>query len=641
MSAICGIFYKKGVIKKNEADSMMKKLGKVKHNKEAVVLSENYFAGIYQLFLNKESKNEILPFEDKETNWILNGDIILYNRDELFEELNIHDQNINISDSQLVLISYKKWNKSCVDHLVGSFAFVIWDKVTKELFIARDHTGKKTFYYYNSDEIFVFSSLIEPIFEISQIKRRLNDEYISDFLSMISVSHDLNPVNTIYEKILQLPPAHTMLVNKKSVSFREYWRVEKKKEIKYNSDDEYERAFCDLFRNVVKSRIRTNKNVGILLSGGLDSTSVACFAADELKKQEKFLYSYTQIPIKTYKNYIPQNKLADETEYVEETIKYSGNILPKFIDSEGKNMYTEINVFLDIYEQPYKIFENSTWIKEIQKTAFHDNCKFLLTGQAGNATISWGNHSFYMKYLLKSFKLITFFKETKAYSQKNNRNVIKYRLYNIFILSSFITWILTKLRVLNKKDGIILSPVNKEFSRKMKTQNRFKKHNSFNERYLPLRQSTFSHLGAIENKLAMYSGVEESDPTCDKRIIDFCMNLPENQWVRDGKERRFIRLAMKDLIADKIRLNETIRGSQAADYIQRIIPQWEEIRKEMLTIGDNQIECKYLNIPLIKELLNKYEKIEYDTDGNKGIRLLFRALIFTRFLRRVSNNLDE
>jgi Asparagine synthase (glutamine-hydrolyzing) len=644
------MFYKKGTVNSEEADDMMKKLGKVKHDKSSVFSSKNYFAGCYQLFINEESVCEELPFDDIGSDLVLNADVILFNREELITELMIKKEKNDLSDSQLVLLAYKKWNTACVDHLVGHFAIVVWDRNKQELFIARDHTGKKTFYYYNSEDVFVFSSLMEPIFEINQVERKLNDIYIADFLSIISVRHDSNPINTIYEDILQLPAAHTMSVSKNSLSIREYWRVQKNKKIKYASNEEYEEAFRKLFRKVVKSRIRTNKNIGISLSGGLDSTSVACYASEELKKQGKLLYSYTQVPMKGYINYIPENKLADETEYVQETVRYTGNILPKYIDSEGKNMYTEIDRLLDIYEQPYKIFENATWLKEIQETANLDGCKILLNGQSGNATISWGDHGCYMQYLLKSMKFVNFYREVVAYSKLQKRSAIKYGLYNILTMSYTFTRILNRLKIINKMGNAnILSPINTDFHRKMNTEDRLKKlgvdnnflkhRDSFGERCLMLNLGAFSHLGAVSNKMSMYTGVEISDPTGDKRIIDFCMNLPENQWVSDGRERRLIKLAMKDSMPDKIRLNETIRGKQAADIIQRIIPQWEEIRKEMLTIGDNELERKYLNIPLIKELLNKNRILEYNTEGDTGIRLLLRALIFTRFIRIISNKL--
>lgn len=86
---------------------------------------------------------------------------------------------------------------------------------------------------------------------------------------------------------------------------------------------------------------------------------------------------------------------------------------------------------------------------------------------------------------------------------------------------------------------------------------------------------------------------------------------------------------------DMVRLNTTVRGRQAADWMQRIAPEWAEVYEEMETIGDNELEKKYLDIPRIKRFLAANKELSPDdNDGTEtGVRLLIRALIFTRFLR--------
>jgi hypothetical protein len=82
-------------------------------------------------------------------------------------------------------------------------------------------------------------------------------------------------------------------------------------------------------------------------------------------------------------------------------------------------------------------------------------------------------------------------------------------------------------------------------------------------------------------------------------------------------------------LSDKGRTNRVIRGKQAADWVQRIMPEWEKVREEIATIGDYELERKYLDIPRIKEFLKANQELRYDDDGNSsGVRLLIRALIF-------------
>lgn len=218
----------------------------------------------------------------------------------------------------------------------------------------------------------------------------------------------------------------------------------------------------------------------------------------------------------------------------------------------------------------------------------------------------------------------------------------------------FMPYEMRKYRFLRKngKDFTeLLSPINPQFAKAMKVEKRFEKYHidpffiehgdSFEERMKMLATSGFSHLGAIETKSSLAYGVEKRDPTRDKRVIEFCINLPENQWVREGEERRFIRHAMEGYMPDMVRLNSTVRGKQAADWMQRIKPEWAEVYKEMETIGDNELERKYLDITKIKRFLAANKKLSPDDhDGTEsGVRLLIRALIFTRFLRSLEGQI--
>ena len=644
MSAICGIMSEFESLDSKQAQTMLEKLGAVKYDVRNEYYSEKYFTGCFLNKITPESENELLPFESDD-GFVLNADAILYNREELFLKLDISEEMKGISDSQLILRAYKKWGNDCVKHLIGSFAFVIWDKEKQELFAARDHTGARTFFYYYEKGFFAFSSLVEPLFELPRIKTSLNEVYIADFLAITTVKHGFDPSATIFENIFMLPPAHTMTVNKNGISFSEYWSIEKIKKIRYSSDEEYEAAFLKLYRDVVKSRIRTDKNIGILLSGGLDSTSAACLACGELKKSGKALYSYTQVPMKNFVDTTSERRLADETEYVEETVAFCKNIIPKYIDSEGKNVYNSMERSFGIFEHPFKSVGNSTWIYELQSAAADDGCGVLLTGQVGNGTVSWGSHSCYMTHLARGLHFASFLKEAKRYAKKHKINPMKYSL--VKLAESFtLTNKLLKSRKKNSTSQNLLL-INPEFYKAMKMDERMKKFGHSNEgakinssklqRQSMLSSAAFSHGGALTAKCSMHFGFEVSDPTGDVRIIEFCLGIPENQWVRDGNERRFIRRAFKGVMPDKIRLNDTIRGRQGADIVQRAMPMWNEIRAEMLKIGDSELERKYLNIPLIKELLKKHETLIDNPEAQMDIRLLLRALVFVRFLNKNTN----
>ena len=646
MSAICGIYHKNRTVRDTEAVSLTASYGKYRFDQIGSYLKGAIFLSCHLKYLAPESLHETLPYEDTEASLIITADAIIDNREELFNLLSIPEGKQDMPDSLLILEAYKKWGINCPEKLVGDFAFAIWDRERNELFCTRDHTGRKTFYYHFSPDVFAFSTLMEPLLHVDTITKRLNETYIADFLAITGVLHELGSELTIYKDISSLSPAHSMLINRNGLKKWRYWEIKKSREIKFDTDAEYEAAFREVYSEAVRCRLRCFQKVGIMLSGGLDSGSVACLAASELKKRGETLYSFTQVPMDGYKDCLPEILLADEREYVEEICAFAGNIQPHYINSEGKNPLTEINTRIEYCEQPYKPFENTYWIDEIFKTAYGMDVGVMLGGQSGNATVSWGSFGSYAAYLLKTGRFALLLKESKAYAHQKKRDPHKVVLRTLWSLLPYKIREIEYLRRNGKDYFQIYSPVNPQFFQAMGGERRLRKFNcdplflnhgdSYETRKKMLSEATFSHLGGIEEKLSLAYSVEKRDPTRDKRVIEFCINLPENQWVRDGEERRFIRHAMKGYMPDKVRLNTTVRGRQAADWIQRIVPAWTDIYREMETIGENELERKYLDIPKIKRVLAKNKELSTDDyNGEGGVRLLIRALIFTRFLRNL------
>lgn len=647
MSAICGVYYNNVAGGFAEAEAMFNELGKHKFDASHSWQKENVFLGCHLLQIVPESYNEILPCCDPESSLVITADAIIDNRDELFKLLGIPKQAQNMADSLLILAAFKKWGVKCLEQLAGDFAFAIWDEKKQELFCARDQVGKRTFYYYHSHGTFAFCTLMKPLFNLSVIKKQLNDVYVADFLALPAVTGEVDPTITIYKDIYPLPPAHAMLINAEGKKQWQYWCVEQNNPIRYSSDAEYEEAFREVYTEAVRCRLRSIKPVGVYLSGGLDSSSVAAIAAKLNHKNEK-IYGFTQVPMKGYVNWLPQRQIADESQYVKALAEFCGGIEANFVASEGISPFNEIDSKIRTLEQPYKTFENSYWMNEILRRAAAMGIGVMLDGQSGNATVSWGSWDAYTRYLLKSLRLKEYYKEKRMQSERRKGQVLR------MILSDLYQYLPRRFRRYRyeAKGGenyfYTLSPINPAFMQAMQVEKRFArlgidplfldKADSFVQRTKLLRPAGFSHLGAMETKAALDLGIVRRDPTRDKRLIEFCMNIPENQWVRGGNERCLIRRAMRGYLPDMIRLNTTVRGKQAADCMQRIAPQWEQITAEVAAIGKSELERKYLDINKIKNCLNENRGLDSSNGNNAAVRLMIRALIFTRFLRAEFGN---
>lgn len=207
--------------------------------------------------------------------WIVfNGEI--YNHRELRPALEHrgHRYTSN-SDTETILHLYEEYGPECLQHLQGMFGFAIWDGRRKRLFCARDRLGIKPFYYAIHNERFIFASEIKALFEIDGFSRRLNRRALPEHLAFGYLSSD----ETLFDGVRKLLPGHhltiDLLAKDKGPQIRQYWDLATSASHEQRSESEYIQEFGQLFTRTIQSHLMSDVPVGVFLSGGLDSSSIA------------------------------------------------------------------------------------------------------------------------------------------------------------------------------------------------------------------------------------------------------------------------------------------------------------------------------------------------------------------------------
>ena len=251
----------------------------------------------------RESSSERQPASLDGRYWIV-ADARLDCRAELIAELQRVKREVhsNAPDCELILQAYATWGTSCIDRLRGDFSFAVWDADHKQLFCARDHFGLKPFYYAQVGELFLFSNTLNCIRMHPRVSGELNDAAIGDFL-LFGLNYD--NATTSFRYIQRLPPAHSLTVSVRGVQSRCYWTPPTDGRIRYGKPEEYVENFQSLLERAVADRLRTD-HVGILLSGGLDSSSVAAVAKEVSGKSSRGteIRAYTYV----YNSLIPDRE---------------------------------------------------------------------------------------------------------------------------------------------------------------------------------------------------------------------------------------------------------------------------------------------------------------------------------------------
>lgn len=222
--------------------------------------------------IDLSSGHQPMTNEDGNRHIIFNGEI--YNYRELRSKLLERGHHFSTaSDTEVILRQYEQDGPECVQKLNGMFAIAIWDRVARKLFLARDRMGVKPLYYYWDGKHLLFASEIKALLESGYVPRVLNPQAMWDYLTFRYVPQP----ETIWENVYKLPPGHTLTIDADRLepTVRRYWDIPYSDEQVIKSDAEYDQEFEELFLDAVRLRLIADVPVGILLSGGLDSSAVA------------------------------------------------------------------------------------------------------------------------------------------------------------------------------------------------------------------------------------------------------------------------------------------------------------------------------------------------------------------------------
>jgi asparagine synthase (glutamine-hydrolysing) len=319
------------------------------------------------------------------TVWIVfNGEI--YNHASICPDLESRGHRYSTrSDTETILHLYEEYGDDCVHHLRGMFAFAIWDSLKRRLFCARDRLGIKPFYYAVTQGRFAFASEMKALFEVPGLNPQMNQSALPEFFALGYLSAG----DSLFQGISKLLPGHRLSIELNHPDPRprteKYWDLDISSEETETTEVEYIERFRELFTESVRMRLMSDVPVGVFLSGGLDSSSIAAVMAGLSKER-----------IKTFSVGYAEDRFS-ELPYARRLAKYIGaehnevvlgpddflNSLPRLIWHEDEPMVWPSSVSLHFVSQ-----------------LAGQQVKVVLTGEGGDELLAG-----YMKYRATLFNL--------------------------------------------------------------------------------------------------------------------------------------------------------------------------------------------------------------------------------------------
>lgn len=594
-----------------------------KHDVQSTLINANVAMGFKNQYITEESHFEDMPYYDTDTGLFFVCDAIIDNREELAALLGLRLTK-EIPDSWVIFEAYKKWGEGCTRYLLGDFAFVVYDSKNRRVQLFRDHMGQRLLYYRQDGSRIFFSTLIKPLIDPWGNKRKpeLDEKYLVHFLCMNDLRQEIYPGSTIYKDICYVLPASCLSSSKQSVKNEVYWDPMDIPPDRRLKKSDYVESFKSIYTDAVRCRLRTDGEVGVMLSGGLDSSSVACIAASLLQEQNKQLYTYTSVPMQGFINWESKQWNADESDLVRIIHAAYPNIVGRFVDAEGKNSINVSDQMLSLNEQPYKFIANSFWLTEIFRAASDDGCRVLLGGSFGNGTVSYGMYWDILFEHFMRFRLVSFIRDVNAFCRNINvsRKEFISKIRGLFFRSVF------PFNRTPNATGAVRNEYLVEYGvkRNLRALGMTNKplHRDKDARKLMLHPTYLQQCYSLDAKHFCFTGVCKRDPTGDKRVVEFCMRLPYDCFFdkTTGQDRSLIKRAMTGYIPDEI-LNERRRGLQAADWLERLEPQWDDFIREF---QDELCQAprifKYVNLSSIMDLANRSFELRYDNNTSNDVR---------------------
>jgi asparagine synthase (glutamine-hydrolysing) len=585
-------------------------LDKKRVDRQSSLTLDDFSFGCHHVHLSPESSTEEQPSMYKDL--CLISDARLFNREVLCKELGVATASAKeISDPLLILYAYEKWGHDCVNHLDGEFAFVIWDRLKKEAYIARDHYGSRFLFYYLDKHQFHFASEAKALFSIPGFSPNINEQWL---VSYCLKSHHLSAGMTPFEKINLVKKASYMVLSANNQKETTYWNPKPKDKIRFKNDSDYAERLLELMTDSVESRIRTPHGVGLALSGGLDSSSIGAIASKILlSRNEQLFANGITLPDK-------YTSEEDDENYIDLFAMNSPNIaLNKVVYDSTFDIGTAKEHAQSLLLPGGKghiswntVFEN---IKE-------SNAKLLLTGFFGDDLVSKPKQLIIheMFHEKRFFSLIPFLFQKNSPLTLPVRNSIKYELKK---------GVKSLFRTEPDKDyTFLVKLLNPSFATKhdiafrLEEKQRLDQKYTVNE-YLQSSWEAYTYFKSSYSTTAqgMLHGVHVSHPMIDRKLFDFCSSIPVEKFLLNGQNRGLIREAMHGVLPEKIRLRHT-KGRFAKPSIQQFRDEIDTNLEFLRTLPPNSPARTYLDIDYAIELGNCFRR-----ESQEKYRFIFSKIL--------------
>ena len=528
----------------------------------------------------------------------------LDDRDELARALRIPRTRLaDLSDADLVLRAYLRWGAACPQRLLGDWAFAVWDAPRRTLFCARDHTGARPFYYASLPGGIAFASEIGAVLAAPGVDGRLDERLVAEWLAGGAAAHAAaGGERTLRRGVRRLLPGHSLTVTTTGERLARWWHPEDIPVHTPASDEKCAEEFVALYRQAVRDCLRGTEGVaGTHLSGGLDSSSVAVLTARELRRQ-----GWPPAPGFAWQPPPPTDRPRSREEALEygliDAVCGQEGITPVWCPPTLEDWLAFLRSDVTLGQTTGVVVQELA----VQRAAAERGVRVLLSGWGGDEVASYNGRGYYEELLLGG-RLVRLWREVRTRSRHPLAHIL-----------GFVALPLAAPRV-----GQALRDLRRRPPRSVRGMAPPKRH--FSVRGAQIAMLRHGHLGERAEGWAesgARQGVEYRYPLLDRRLLDFALGLPPEQYRRGPWSRWLMRHALRAVLPPAVCWNRRKADPVRVEAVTRArVEALSEARRTVASRATPPARSRYLDAAGLDDAL---ERAATDSDAMLGnaLRLL-------------------
>lgn len=585
-----------------------------------------------QALLTVEDRQERQPSTCGGGRFVLAFDGCLSNRRELIDTLGLAADGRVQTDSALVAASLLRWGGDAPGRLLGAFALAWWDRVERRLLLACDQTGGRALFYHCTADRIVFATTLPAMLGFPTVPRQLDEAMLGQAL----LPYLTNIGRTCYREVAHLPAAGRLLWSGGTARVDRYWRPDFSRRLRYARDEDYVEAARELLDRVVGDSLRAEGPVVSLLSGGLDSTAVAATAARLTAPKPLHTITLRPDPSASLPQAAP-GYFQDEWGHAQAVAAMHPSMVPHAVPAAPDSLDDDLLRFMMSAGHPPPHLFAATWHGGGRRLARELGATVLLTGFSGNATLSYDAR--HVPSMLAGMRDWGGAWQDAVLHWRQGQGLVP--VGDRFARLMAPSWLRSAYRRWRGQPAPWLPPaIRPDAAERIGLADRWNAW-AVGDHAIPYRYR--QRLWALERtwigrmwggSQRLNYGLELRDPLGDLRLVEFCLALPPEQYVRGKVSRYLARRVLADRLPDVV-VNETRIGRQAPEWFDWLSRRRDWLAAELDRIDQSSMGQELIDVPRLRGLLADWPA-DADAAGPHHLALmnsLGRGVVVGRFIR--------